>query len=160
MNLKKAKRFSEWKESVVQDYRRKSERDKRWLMKLNVEFLNKLLWPLYVAFICLNFLDIYSTALAMTSGPAFYELNRFAAALFKLNFTGYLIAVALKFMPALPLFYAVFSKDPKNDHPIEIRVIKYAALVALIVGDMIYLYVVGVNNLPILLSGVSSGAVK
>ena len=160
MSQKKSKRFSEWKESVVQDYRRKSERDKRWLMKLNVEFLNKLLWPLFVAFLCLNFLDIYSTALAMTSGSAFYELNRFAAALFKLNFTGYLIAIALKFMPAVPLFYAVFSKDPRNEHPIQIRVIKYASLVALIVGDLIYLYIVGVNNLPILLSGVSSGTVK
>ncbi|MGI0079898.1 MAG: hypothetical protein ACRECH_09765 [Nitrososphaerales archaeon] len=160
MNQKKSRRFSNWKESVVHDYKRKSERDKRWLMKLNVEFLNKLLWPLYVAFVCLNFLDIYSTALAMTSGPAFYELNRFAAALFRLNFTGYLIAVALKFMPEVPLFYAVFSKDPRNEHQVQIRAVKYAALVALIAGDLIYLYIVGVNNLPILLSGVSNGSIK
>ncbi len=159
MNLK-SERFSKWKESVIQDYNQKNERDKRWLMKLKVETLDKYLWPLYVAFICLNFLDIYSTALAMTSGSTFYELNRFAASLFKLDFGGYLIAVALKFMPAVPLFYAVFCKDPKNEHPIQIRTVKYAGLIALIVGDIIYSYVVGVNNIPILLSGVSSGAVK
>jgi Domain of unknown function (DUF5658) len=144
---------------VRQRYSERKEQEENWVLKLNIKRIDNVLWPLYVGFICLNFLDIYSTALAMSAGPAFYELNRFAAALFGLDFFGYLVAIALKFMPALPLFYCVFAKDPNNKHPIQIRSIKYAALIVLIAGDIVYLAVMW-NNLPILMSGIFSGTVK
>ncbi|MDG6922072.1 MAG: hypothetical protein JRN67_02115 [Nitrososphaerota archaeon] len=132
-----------------------SERDKRWISSLSLQRLNDIVWPLYVGFICLNFLDIFTTSIAMSNPLVFQERNILAARLFAMNFQGFLFALILKFSPAFPLFYAVFLGDPQNKHAHQIRLIKVAAIFALVVGDLFYIWVVLLNNIPVLLHGVS-----
>jgi hypothetical protein len=136
-----------------QGYREAVERDKRWVSALNLSRLNNALWPLYVAFICLNFLDIYTTSIAMSKSQIFQEHNIIAAHLFAMNFDGFSLALILKFGPAIPLFYAVFCKDPGGRHSYHIRLVKVSALFALIAGDVFYCLVVLFNNIPVLLEG-------
>lgn len=138
-----------------EQFRLASERDKRWITNLNLKRLDNILWPLYVAFICLNFLDIYTTSIAMSNALVFQERNILAARLFAMNFQGFLFALILKFSPAFPLFYAVFMGDPQNKHAHQIRLIKVAAIFALVVGDLFYVWVVLLNNIPVLLHGMN-----
>ena len=72
-----------------------------------------------------------------------------------MNFQGFLFALLIKFAPAFPLFYAVFLGDPQNRHTYQIRLIKVSAIAALIVGDAFYVWVVLLNNIPVLLNGTS-----
>ena len=97
--------------------RRANERDRQFIMSLNLRFLDKVLVPLYAAFLCLDFLDVYSTLLAMKSSFDFHELNPIASALFSMRFDGFLIAIAFKYLPAIPLFYLVFAKDSSGCTP-------------------------------------------
>ncbi len=121
-------------------------------MSLNLNFLNKVLLPLYVAFLCLDFLDVYSTLLALKSTLAFHELNPIASTLSSMRFGGFLIAIAFKYLPAIPLFYLVFAKDPNERHPFEIKLVRFVALVALVAADGLLGYIVVWNNLPTLLA--------
>ncbi len=66
---------------------------KLWLASLDLEKLDNLLWPLYIAFICLNFLDIYTTSLALGNALVFQERNVLAARLFTMNFQGFILAL-------------------------------------------------------------------
>ena len=138
-----------------EQYRKATERDRKWLANLNIAKTDNILWPLFIAFICLNFLDIYTTSIAMGDSPVFQEHNILAAKLFAMNFRGFLLALLIKLAPALPMFYAVFLRDPGNKHPYQVRLIKASALAALIVGDAFYVWVVLLNNIPVLLSGTS-----
>ncbi len=137
-------------------YKQDSERDRKWIIQLDLLKLNNVLWPLYIAFICLNFLDIYTTILAMNSNPDFYERNILAARLFGMKFQGFILALTLKFAISLPLFYAVFAEDYRNKYPYQIRLVKVGALAALVAGDVFYTAVVVFNNIPNLLSVVPS----
>jgi hypothetical protein len=121
------------------------------IMGLNLTVLNDLLWPLFIGFLCLNFLDVYSTVLAVKTGPLFQEHNPIAATLFNMQFGGFLVAMILKYLPAIPLFYLVFLKDPLDLHSYETRLVKFAALCALCAADILLLYIVGINNIPLLL---------
>ena len=115
-------------------------------MGLNMRVMNDLLWPLFVGYLCLNFLDVYMTTLAMNFGPLFHELNPLAAALFDWQFQGYLLALALKYLPVLPIFYVVFASDREEKHQFGLRVVKFSVLVALVGADLLLLYVVGIHN--------------
>lgn len=121
-------------------------------MSLNIGLIEKALIPLYVAFLCLDFLDVYSTLLALNATIDFRELNPIASTLFSLKFDGFLIAMVLKYLPAIPLFYLVFVKDPENKHPFDIRLVRFVALVALVAIDIYLGYVVAWNNIPTLMA--------
>ncbi len=69
----------------------------------------------------MNFLDVYGTVLAMTYGPLFHEQNPLASILFSQQFRGFLVALALKYLPLAPLFYLVFARDPPGRHEVQIR---------------------------------------
>ena len=131
--------------------RRANERDRKFIMNLNLNFLDRVLVPLYVVFLCLDFLDVYSTLLAMKSSFDFHELNPIASALFSLRFEGFLIAIAFKYLPAIPLFYLVYVRD-SGMHPFEIRLVRFVGLVALIAADGLLGYIVAWNNIPTLLA--------
>lgn len=135
---------------LTEGFRRANERDRQFIMSLNLSFLNKVLVPLYAAFLCLDFLDVYSTLLALRSSFDFHELNPIASALFSMRFDGFLIAVAFKYLPAIPLFYLVFANDPTDRHPFQIRLVRFVALVALIAADGLLGYIVAWNNIPTL----------
>lgn len=120
-------------------------------MQFNVATLQKFLWPLFIAFVCLNFLDVYMTTLAFDFGPLFHEENPIAAALFGAQFQGYLLALVFKYLPMIPLFYLVFVQDTQGTHRVQIRTLKLAGLVALAGADALLFYVVGINNLHALL---------
>ena len=128
------------------------ERDKRWILQLDVTTLQRFVWPLFIGFVCLNFLEVYTTTLALNFGPLFHEQNPLAAALFDRQFQGYLLALVFKYLPMVPLFYIVFVQDKAGKHQVEIRTVKLAAVVALAAADMFLLYVVGIHNLQALLS--------
>jgi len=131
--------------------RKANERDRKFIMSLNLNFFDKVLPPLYVAFLCFDFLDVYSTLLAMKSSFDFHELNPIASALFSMRFEGFLLAVAFKYLPAIPLFYLVYVRDSSGLHPFEIRLVRFVGLVALIAADCLLGYIVAWNNIPILL---------
>jgi hypothetical protein len=133
---------------LTESLRRANERDRRFIMSLNLVFLDKVLPPLYAGFLCLDFLDVYSTLLALRSAFYFQELNPIASTLFSLNFLGFLIAIAFKYLPAIPLFYLVFARDPLGRHPFEIRMLRFVGLVALIAADGLLGYIVIWNNIP------------
>ena len=133
---------------VLDMYRQAQERDKRFINQFDISLLNNLLWPLYVGFICLCFLDLYSTLVAMQTSGSFRELNPIAATLFGLQFRGFLLATIFKYLPVIPYFYVVFAKGSNSEHQLEIRTVKFAALVALVASDLLLLYIVGINNIP------------
>jgi len=132
--------------------RRANERDREFIMSLNLNFLDKALPPLYAAFLCLDFLDVYSTLLAMKSSFNFHELNPIASALFSMKFDGFLIAVAFKYLPAIPLFYLVYVRDASGMHSFQIRMVRFVGLVSLVAADALLGYIVALNNIPILLA--------
>jgi len=132
-------------------YREVYERDKRWIMQFDTATLEKFAWPLLIGFVCLNFLDVYSTILAMTKGPLFHEQNPLAAALFNRQFQGFVVALAFKYLPLVPLFYIVFANDRHGKYEVQIRLVKFTGVVALAGADILLLYVVGIHNLQSLL---------
>ena len=133
-------------------FRRANERDRQFIMSLNLAFLDGVLPPLYVAFLCLDFLDVYSTLLAIRSSLAFRELNPIASALFSMHFSGFLIAVVFKYLPAIPLFYVVFANDASGQNAFQIRLLRFIGLVVLVAVDGLLSYVVAWNNIPALLA--------
>ncbi len=136
---------------IADRFQRVRDRDRHFIATLNLEFLDKVLLPLFVAYLCLDFLDVYSTLLAMRE-LLFQELNPIASTLFSLKFEGFLIAIVFKYLPAIPLFYLVFVKDPHNLHPFQIRLVRFIALVALVAADSLLTYIVAINNIPTLLA--------
>jgi hypothetical protein len=132
--------------------RRANDRDRAFIMSLNLTFLDKVLVPLYAAFLCLDFLDVYSTLLAMKSSFDFRELNPIASALFSMRFDGFLIAIAFKYLPAIPLFFLVFVRDSSGRHAFQIRMLRFVALVVLVAVDGLLGYIVAWNNIPTLLA--------
>ena len=137
--------------SLGEQMRRARERDRQFIMGLNIELMNKVLLPLFIAYLCLDFLDVYSTLLALKTN-IFQELNPIASTLFSLHFGGFLIAIAFKYLPAIPLFFLVFVRDPDDRHPFQIRLLRFVALVSLIAADGLLTYIVVWNNIPILLA--------
>lgn len=140
---------------LTERFRKANERDRAFIMSLNLGLIEKALIPLYVAFLCLDFLDVYSTLLALKATIDFRELNPIASTLFSLRFDGFLIAMVLKYLPAIPLFYLVFVKDPENKHPFDLRLVRFVALVALVAIDLYLGYIVAWNNIPTLMSFLS-----
>ncbi len=146
-------RLARWRAKAASHYERVYARDREWIMQFNLGTMQNIIWPLFVAFICLNFLDVYTTTLAFTFGPLFHEMNPIAAGLFGGQFPGYLLALTFKYLPMVPLFYLVFVQgDEKN--AVQMRILKLAALVSLVGADALLFYVVGINNLSALLSTV------
>jgi Domain of unknown function (DUF5658) len=131
---------------ISEHFREVYERDRQWIMGLNMRVMNDLLWPLFVGYLCLNFLDVYMTTLAMNFGPLFHELNPLAAALFDRQFQGYLLALTLKYLPVIPIFYVVFARDRGGGHQFGLRLVKFSVLIALVGADALLFYVVGIHN--------------
>jgi hypothetical protein len=122
------------------------------MMQFDVTTLEKFAWPLLVGFVCLNFLDVYTTTLGLTFGSAFHEQNPLASILFDKQFQGYLLAIIFKYLPLIPLFYLAFITDKSGKHAIQIRMLKLSAVIALAGADIYLFYVVGIHNMQSLLS--------
>lgn len=125
-------------------YKAARVRETRFIMSFDVPRLNKRLFLLLGLFIVLNFLDAFTTLLAIRAGPAFMELNPIAAGLFGLNFPGFSLALTLKYLPVVPLSYVTFLKNSES-HPVAFRIVKVSAFVALVAADIFLLIVVGSN---------------
>ena len=121
-------------------------RETKYLMSFEISRVNDRLMVLLSVFIALNFFDAVTTLLALNAGPTFVELNPIASGLFHKDFGGFVAALALKYMPMIPLAYATFVPD-SGVHPLAIRVVKVSALVALAAADIFYVAVVGSNSL-------------
>lgn len=121
-------------------------RETRFLMSLNLHKMNRWLLALLSVFIALNFLDVFTTLIAIQAGPTFVEHNPIAAGLFRLNFPGFVAALALKYVPVLPLTYATLLPT-KDDGKLGLRIVKMGTLVALGAADLFYVAVVGSNSL-------------
>ncbi len=119
-------------------------RETNFLMTFNIPVMNNRLLVLLSVFIALNFFDALTTLLAINAGPMFVELNPIASGLFHLNFSGFVLALALKYFPVIPLLYAVFL-PVGGSRPIPLRVVKVSAFVALVAADIFYGAVVGSN---------------
>jgi hypothetical protein len=120
-------------------------RETKYLMSFDLPRLNNKLLILLSLFIVLNFFDAATTLLAINARPNFVELNPIASSLFRLDFPGFLLALTLKYVPAIPLIYATFL--PTDGRTMSIRVVKVSALIALAAADVFYVAVVGSNSL-------------
>ncbi len=123
-------------------------RETKFLMTFDIAKTNNRLLFLLSIFIALNFFDALTTLLAIHAGPTFVELNPIASGLFEHDFVGFTAALALKYIPIIPLVYAVFlPSDTKR--VVALRVVKVAAFVALVAADIFYLGVVGSNSITL-----------
>ena len=121
------------------------------IMHIETRWLNKLLGPFLNGFILLNFLDLTTTILALNSNTAFRELSPILASLVQYGFQGCLLATLYKFLPTIPLLYATYVQDRFTKYPLQLRLLKISALVALVTLNMIFFYIVVLNNIPLLM---------
>jgi uncharacterized protein DUF5658 len=121
-------------------------RETKFLMSFNMNSVNNRLLVLLSVFIALNFFDALTTLLAIHVGPAFVELNPVASGLFHLDFGGFVLALALKYLPLIPLTYATFLGGD-GVRPLTFRIVKVSAFVALAAADLFYGAVVSSNTL-------------
>ncbi len=124
-------------------------RETRFLNSFNLASMNTRLLILLSVFVFLNFSDALTTLLAINAGPAFVELNPIASGLFRLDFSGFLIALVLKYFPLIPLAYVTFL-PVEGSRPMALRIVKVSAFVALVAADIFYMAVVGSNSLNLL----------
>ena len=142
--------------SYKERMRQLNERDKKWLSALDLRMLDRALRGLYALFILLSLLDVTSTLVAMTVfQDSFYELNPLAAVLFGGGLLGFVFStIVLKAIPAILIIYPLLLKE--NNHPLakphEMRQVKLAAIIALIVANLFYGYIVLLHNIPLLIS--------
>jgi len=109
--------------------------------------INRIIWLLLAAFVVLGFLDALTTLIAY-SHEGFVELNSFAAAFFKLGLRGFLLGVVTKFLPVFPLTYMAALRPSGGPADVQVGLLKLAAFVVLIVGDINLSWIVLVNNIP------------
>ena len=137
------------RDRMRQRYAEARLRETQFLMSFDIFKVNTRLVVLFAVFIALNFFDALTTLVAISLGPNFVELNPIASGLFRLDFTGFVAALGLKYIPMIPLAYATFLR-PGEKHPLALRVVKVSAFVALVAADVFYLAVVGSNSLNLL----------
>lgn len=118
-------------------------RETKFLMSFDPAKLSKRLVILLSIFITLNCLDALTTLVAISTSRI-VELNPIASGLFHLSFPGFMAALALKYMPIIPLAYATYARENAS-RPLAIRIVKVSAFVALVAADIFYLAVVGSN---------------
>ncbi len=133
-----------FRDRMRERYKLARARETKFLMSFNIPMLNSRLAILLSVFITLNALDVFTTLMALRAGPSFVELNPIASGLFGLSFGGFLAALALKYVPLIPLAYATYVKESVN-RPVAFRIVKVSALIALAAADIFYLFVVGSN---------------
>ena len=121
-------------------------RETKFLMSFDLSKVNGWLLILLSVFITLNFFDALTTLIALHAGPPFIELNPIASGLFREDFPGFLVALALKYVPVIPLVYVTFLHTDGN-HPMALRIVKVSAFIALVAGDIFYMGVVGSNSI-------------
>jgi hypothetical protein len=126
-------------------YEKVRERDRAWVMSLSLPKLEGRLVPMLVVLLILNFIDVLSTLVAFKATPYFVELNPIVSGLLYMGFSGFMIALLLKYAPIIPLLYASFARDTAGRHPMGIRMVKISAFVVLVAADVFYVYVVGSN---------------
>jgi hypothetical protein len=132
------------------------ERERRFVSSLDMEFIQRALWPLLAAFILLNFWDVMTTLFAAVMSAGFVELNPLGAALFRRGFEGFMAAYLLKFVPVVPLFYLTALR-PGGKDDFQYRLLKYMAFIVLVCADVILGAIVVGNNLPLLLRAAGIG---
>jgi len=134
--------------------RKLNEQDKRWISALDLRQLDGALRGLFVLFITLSILDVVSTLYAMTAFQnSFYELNSVAALLFGDGIDGFIFStIVLKVIPVIVLIYPLLLKEGDNPltQPHQVRQVKLGAIIALIVVDLFYGYIVLLHNIPLL----------
>lgn len=132
------------RECLSEHFRKVRERDERWIMQFQLGELNRFAFPLLLAFLVLNFADVSMTLVAIGIGPPFVELNPVASELFKRQFQGFLLALLLKYVPMVPIAYLALLRDIPA-RPVRIRVLKFAVLIVLVSGILIYSFIVGLD---------------
>jgi len=124
-------------------------RETNFLMSFDLAKINNRLLILLSLFIALNFFDALTTLVAISLGPNFVELNPIASGLFRLDFLGFIGALALKYIPVVPLVYVTFLPT-EGRHMLALRIVKVSAFIALVAANVFYLAVVGSNSLNLL----------
>ncbi len=118
------------------------------LTGMDVERIQRLLWPLLVCFVMLGFGDMLTTLLAFSAARQFAELNLFASTLFGLGLPGFLVADLTKYLPVLPLLYIAGLQTDGSKLDFQVSLLKLTALVVLVVADAYLGWILLGNNLP------------
>lgn len=139
------------RERMRRNYKEVKERDEKWLMRIDFDRVGKVLIILLAVFILLNLVDIITTLTALSHRSLFTELNPIAFGLFRLQFPGFILALAFKLVPLIPLSYGVFVPE-SGKNQIQLRTVKLGVLVALGAADVLYIVIV-ISNISTLLAG-------
>jgi len=125
--------------------------ERRFVEGIHLEIIERVIVPLFIAFVLLNFADTLTTLIALRTGFPFVELNPYASLLFRMQFPGFFYAYLFKLIPAVPLFYLTFLKNGEK-YRLEVRLLKFVAFVVLVAADIYLGFIVLGSNLPKLIS--------
>ena len=138
-------------ERIRTDYQEAKMRDERWLMKFDFEMVRKALILLLSVYILLEVMDVITTLTALSNSSIFTELNPIAHGLFQLQLLGFVLAIAVKFLPLVILSYCAFMPE-SGKNQVHIRTVKLGVLVSLGAANALLIAIV-MNNLSVLMAG-------
>jgi hypothetical protein len=120
------------------------QREKRFIMSIDSEKLNKVLKISFAALLIFNIFDVASTLLCLHYVPEVVEQNRFFAPLLMNGLPGLIFALTLKF--GLLAAVAIGVVIPiKGKHEMWIRVIKLGFSIAIIAASPFYIWALSTN---------------
>lgn len=134
---------------MKEHYRVLHERDKQFVRTIDIDQLNRWLIISLATLSIFFFLDVISTLIAMSMHPGFVERNVIAAALFGRGYEGFIVAMALKYYPLLPVAAIVCLKPRGTRFEVAIKTVKLGALTGLVAGNFVAAFIV-VHNLSLL----------
>ncbi len=113
-----------------------NEGEAKFIDSLDIDRLQRLIFPLITAFVILGAIDVSMTTVALHMIQGAVELNPFAAAMFKLGFTGSMMALGLKFAVPLPtmVYVAALKKHETLHETREAKLLKLTVIGALVIG--------------------------
>lgn len=140
--------LDEFRRRAAERYHKVKKRDEEWILRINLPWVQTMLWLLFAILVVLEFVDVVSTLAALNFPTIFSELNPIAAGLFQLKFLGFLLALTLKYAPLIPIGYGVFLREPQA-RSAQVRAVKIGTLVVLVTANIIYI-AIATNNLSYL----------
>jgi len=120
------------------------QREKRFVMSIDPEKLNKVLKISFVALLIFNIFDVASTLLCLYCVPEVVEQNRFFAPLLTKGLPELIFALIVKF-GLLPAVAIGVIMPIKRKHEMWIRIMKLGFSIAIIAASPFYIWALYTN---------------
>ncbi len=133
-------------ERIRERYRYVKKRDSELIHSVDMKKIDRLLRISLYFLLSFFVLDVITTLTAKAMFPSFVEKNVIVAPLLGVGFAGFLFALAIKYLPILPIALILHLRHDKTQHPTAIRVIKLGGLAGILAGNFLYTMILA-NNL-------------